>query len=101
VLLLLRSLAAVVYRSAVLKALQRGTLAPADLHPVLAGLAGPPGNPGLCPVAAPAGLGWLARLTGRWAYRRVLFSALFVVWLGFVMHIYVGYFFVGTNFSVS
>ncbi|HYV37239.1 MAG TPA: hypothetical protein VE988_16145, partial [Gemmataceae bacterium] len=37
---------------------------------------------------------WYARLSARWTYRRVMFTALFFVWLAFFMRFYVGIFFV-------
>src|SRR5206468_1520374 len=96
-LVLLRSLAAVIYRSAVLKALRQGTVTRQELHPVLAGWLDRL-ELRIVPRAAPTGVGWLARLTGRWAYRRVLFVVLFLVWLLFVVHIYVGDFFAADDF---
>jgi hypothetical protein len=96
-LVLLRTLTAVIYRSAVLKTLRQGSITRQELHPVLAGWLERL-DLRIIPRAAPTGVGWLARLTGRWAYRRVLFVPLFLIWLLFVVHIYVGDFFHADDF---
>jgi hypothetical protein len=91
-LLLLRLVAAVVYRSAVFKVLRKGTVARRELHPVLAGWLERL-DLTMIPKVETAGLGWYARFTGRFAYRRVLFTLLFLIWVTFVMRFYVGAFF--------
>jgi hypothetical protein len=92
-LLLLRWAGAVIYRSAVLKALRRGRVVRGELNPVLAGwldrLDLMP-----TPVAETIGLGAAARSTGRLGYRLLLYSLLFLVWVAFVVKFYVGYFIV-------
>jgi hypothetical protein len=90
--LLLHYVAAVIYRSAVLKALRRGTVTRGELHPLL-GMWIQQLQLDVTPRAATVGLGWYARLTARFAYRRVLFTMLFLVWLTFVVRFYAGYFF--------
>jgi hypothetical protein len=82
--LLQRYVAAVIYRSAVLKALRKGTITRADLNPVLAGWLEKL-DLKVVPRLESAGLGWYARLTTRFAYRRVLFTVLFVVWMLFAV----------------
>ncbi|MCI0464344.1 MAG: DUF4013 domain-containing protein [Gemmataceae bacterium] len=90
--LLLRLVAALIYRSAVLKALRQGTVLQADLNPVLAGWLDRL-QLRILPQAETTGLGWYARLTTRFAYRRVLFTVLFFVWLFFATRFLVAYFF--------
>jgi hypothetical protein len=92
-LLLLRGVAARIYGSAVLKALRLGTIRRDELPAVLAAwltrleMMPAPVAPGSLLVEAVKG-------TGRWSYRRVVFAALFVVWLAYVARLYAGYFFV-------
>jgi hypothetical protein len=93
VFVLLRVLAGVVYQSAVLKVLRRGQVTQAELHPVLRGWLERLGLR-IIPVAETVGLTWYARLSARWAYRRVLFTVLFFLWFAFMVRFYVGYFFV-------
>jgi hypothetical protein len=90
--LLLRLVAAVIYRSAVLKALRQGTVTRAELNPVLAGWLDRL-DLKVIPRAETVGLGWYARLTTRFAYRRVLFTVLFVVWVLFATRLLVHHFF--------
>jgi hypothetical protein len=90
-LVLLRGLAAAIYRSAVLKALRFGAVGADELHPVLAGwLDRLEMRP--APVAARTGLVRVAQATGGWGYRRALFAVLFLVWFAFCARFYVGYF---------
>src|SRR5262249_42739205 len=93
VYVLLRLFGGLIYQSAVLKALRRGTVSHAQLHPVLRGWLAAL-HLHIVPKAERLDLTWLARLSARWTYRRVMFTALFVVWLAFVVRFYVGYFFV-------
>jgi hypothetical protein len=90
-LLLLRGLAAALYRSAVLKVLRRGWVRYDELDPVLAGWLD---RLEMRPTPAPSGAGLLkaARMTGGWGYRRVLFVVLFFVWFAFCARFYVGHF---------
>ncbi len=90
--LLLRFVAAVIYRSAVLKALRQGTITRAELNPVLTGWMDRM-ELRVIPRAETVGLGWYARLTSRFAYRRVLFTILFFVWLIFGTRMLVHHFF--------
>jgi hypothetical protein len=90
--LLLRFVAAVIYRSAVLKALRQGTITRAELNPVLARWMERM-ELKVIPRAETVGLGWYARLTTRFAYRRVLFTVLFFVWLVFATRMLVHHFF--------
>ena len=46
------------------------------------------------PRAEKTGLTWYAKLTARFAYRRVVFTLLFVVWVAFVFRYYAQHFFV-------
>jgi len=89
--LLQRWVAALIYRSAVLKVLRQGIVSRTDLNPVLARWLERL-ELKIIPTAQVAGLGWYARLTTRFAYRRVLFTVLFLVWLLFAMRLLVGYF---------
>ena len=86
-------MAAVIYRSAVLKVLRRGWVTRDELHPVLADRLDRL-NIMPTPVAETLGLGATARSTGRWGYRRLLYGVLFLVWLLFVVKFYAGYFIV-------
>jgi hypothetical protein len=93
-LLLVRGLAAVIYRSAVLKALRKGLVSREELHPRLAGWLD---RLGLMPspVVTSLGLVQAVKVTGRWGYRRLMYGLLFLNWLFFVaVTIYVSYFFV-------
>jgi hypothetical protein len=91
-LLLLRRLAARVYRAAVLKVLRDGTVSREELHPVLARwldrLEMFP-----IPVASYAGLHGAVRAGGHRAYRWLLGTAMFVIGFLFVAQTYVGEFF--------
>jgi hypothetical protein len=89
--LLLRLVAAVIYRSAVIKALRLGTITRADLNPILAGWLERL-ELKVVPRAETVGLGWYARLTTRFAYRRVLFTVLFFVWLIFWARLFLHHF---------
>lgn len=90
-LLLSHLVAAVVYRSAVLKVLNRGWVDRSELHPTLAGWLG---RLDLIPVpnVDRPGLVWAARWSGRWIYHRFLYTALFVIWFLFIAKVYVGEF---------
>lgn len=89
--LLLHYVAAAVYRSAVLRALRRGMVTRTELHPLLAAWIQRL-ELDVTPRAETVGLGWYARFTARFAYERVLFTLLFLVWVGFVARFYIGYF---------
>jgi hypothetical protein len=91
--LLLHGLAALIYRSAVLKLLRQGKVTQDQLNPVLAGWLDRL-DLRVLPQAETTGLTWYARLTARFAYRRVLFTVLFFVWVLFVMRYYVTHFLV-------
>lgn len=91
--LLLHWVAALIYRSAVLKVLRQGLVTQDDLNPVLRGWLDRLGLRVL-PRAEATGLTWYARLTARFAYRRVVFALLFVVWMAFVFRYYAQHFFV-------
>jgi hypothetical protein len=90
--LLLHYVAAVIYRSAVLKVLRQGVVPRAELNPVLARWLDRL-ELNVTPRAERTGLTWYARLTARFAYRRVLFTVLFLLWAAFVVRFYVHYFF--------
>jgi hypothetical protein len=92
-LLLLRYTAAQVYRSAVLKVLQRGTVTRGELHPVL-GRWLDQLEIKIVPTAATTGIGWWARLTTRWAMHRILFTILFFVWFVYFGRVFAQYFLV-------
>lgn len=91
-LLILRWVAAVVYRSAVLKALRRGWLQPAELPPVidewLQRL-----DLDVHVVTERRGFAWPLRLTSRPVYRTMLYLVLAQIWLVFAAQVYVGEFF--------
>jgi hypothetical protein len=90
-LLLTRRLAVSVYCSAVLKALRRGRVLREDLHPALRTWLD---RLGLLPAVRPPDQGFVlaARRTGRTAYRAVLWTLLYFIWLGFAVKTYVGEF---------
>ncbi|MCS6852443.1 MAG: hypothetical protein NZ700_14865, partial [Gemmataceae bacterium] len=92
-LLLSRGLAAVIYRSAVLKALRRGWVQPEALHPTLARWLD---DLDLWPRPEPGRGGFFGHLRrlGRWTYRGTLYLALLLIWFVFTARIYVGQFFV-------
>lgn len=90
--LLLRFVAAVIYRSAVLKALRQGTVTRDELNSVLAHWLERL-ELKVIPTAQTVGLTWYARLTTRFAYRRVLFTLLFLLWQAFVVRLSAAYFF--------
>src|SRR5262249_41139918 len=96
VLLLLRGLAARIYRSAILKVLRDGSVSRDDLHPLLAGWLE---RLGLLPARAgrASGLAKVVRVTTRWSYRRFVYSLLFLTWLAFVARLYAGYFLVANG----
>jgi len=97
-LLLLRGLAAIIYRSAVLKALRFGSVRFDELHPVLAGwLDKLEMRP--VPLASRPGLIKMAQVTGSWGYRRALFTLLFFVWFAFCARFYVGHFLVANGWK--
>jgi hypothetical protein len=91
ILLFLRWLATVIYRSAVLKALRQGRVTRDELHPVLANwldrLEMMP-----IPLATIPGLGQAVRVTTRWSYRRFVYVFLFLIWFLYVARFYTGYF---------
>jgi hypothetical protein len=91
-LLLVRGLAARMYRSAVLKVLRQGTVTRAELHPVLTRwldlLQLMP-----VPVASRPGLARVVGAGSGLAYRGLLYGLLLVIWLLFVAQTYVGEFF--------
>lgn len=90
-LLLTHAVAARVYRSAVLKALRRGRLTKADLPPRLA--AWLEGLEMLSAAEEPRrGLVRVVRWGGRWWYRRLLYTLLFFIWLGFGVKVLAGEF---------
>jgi hypothetical protein len=91
-LLVTRLMGGWIYGSAVLKVLRKGRVTRAMLHPRLAdwldrlALVPQPEPTRTWPVRA-------LRAGGRWTYRRLLFPALFLLWVAFVMRVYVGEFF--------
>jgi hypothetical protein len=91
--MVLRIFGGLVYQSAVLKALRRGTVTQAELHPTLRDWLDAL-QLKIVPQASTVGLTWYARWSARWTYRRLMFTLLFFVWLVFFVRFYVGYFFV-------
>jgi hypothetical protein len=93
VYVMLRVFAALVYQSAVIKVLRRGTVTYKELHPVLVGW-----HQALrlkvVPRAETVGVGWAARLVVSTTYRRTLLVGLYVIWLLFMVRFYAGYFLV-------
>jgi len=91
-LLVWRWLAARIYRSAVLKVLERGWVTRAELHPTLAHWLD---RLGVFPVPTleTAGITYVVKSGGRIVYRRMLFVLLFFIWFAFVAKGYVGQFF--------
>ncbi len=91
-LLAWRWLAARIYRSAVLKVLERGWITRAELHPTLATWLD---RLGIFPVPTleTTGITYVVKSGSRLVYRRVLFVCLFFIWFGFVAKSYVGEFF--------
>ena len=95
-LLLLHGVTAAIYRSAVLKALRQGALKTEDLHPLhqkwLLAL-------GLLPEQSEGYTGLLKVVvaTGRWSVQRILFTLTFLAWIGYIVVLYVGYFFVAND----
>jgi hypothetical protein len=90
-LLVTHLLAAHIYRSAVLKVLRRGRVSHDQLHPRLADWLD---RLDLLPTVQPPpqGLVRVLRTTGRAGYRRLLFAALFLTWVGYVFSVYVAEF---------
>jgi hypothetical protein len=91
-LLFLRLVAALIYRSAVLKVLRRGWVTREELHPVLSGWLArldliPPAPPPMAAVER------IVRSGGGWIYRWTCYGILFWIWFGFVAKTYVGEFF--------
>ncbi len=90
-LMIWRWLAARLYRSAVLRVLERGWVTRAELHPTLAQwldrLAIFP-----VPTLESAGITYVVKTGSRMIYRRLLFVLLFFIWLAFVAKVYVGQF---------
>lgn len=95
-LLLLRGLAARIYRSAVLKVLREGEIGREELHPLLAAwldrLEMMP-----VPQATTVGLGQVVRATTRWSYRRLAYALIFLTWFVFIARFYAGYFLVANG----
>jgi hypothetical protein len=90
-LLVWHLLAARIYRSAVMKVLERGWVSDDDLHPVLARwLDRLELRP--VPTVETAGIPYVVRSSGRLVYRRFLYVVLFSIWFGFVAKTYVGEF---------
>jgi hypothetical protein len=89
----LRLFAALIYQSAVLKALRRGTITYRDLPSSVVGW-----HQALklkiVPQAETVGIGWAARLVVSVNYRRAMLVGLYLVWILFLVRFYVGYFFV-------
>jgi hypothetical protein len=96
--LILRIFGGLIYQSAVLKALRCGTVNQDELHPALRGCLERL-QLKVVPIAETVGLTWYARLSARWAYRRVLFAGLFLLWFGFMVRFYAGYFFVADPYT--
>lgn len=90
-LLVTHLVAARIYRSAVLKVLRRSRVERDMLHPRLADWLD---RLGLMPTPEPVAgaVVRMARATGRWTYRRVLFTVLFAWWLAFGVKTYLGEF---------
>jgi len=90
-LLVWRWLAARIYRSAVLKVLERGWVSRAELHPNLCLWLD---RLGVFPVPTleTAGITYVVKSGSRMVYRRVLFVMLFFIWFSFVAKTYVGEF---------
>ncbi len=86
-----RWLAARIYRSAVLKVLERGWVTRAELHPTLTLWLD---RLGVFPVPTleTAGITYVVKSGSRMVYRRLLFVLLFFIWFGFVAKVYVGEF---------
>jgi hypothetical protein len=92
-LLITHALGAAVYRSAVLKVLRRGWVQREQLHPRLAHFFD---VLNLMPEPSPTAdltPGLVLRKGGRRVYRALLYTALFLVWFGFIARTYVGEFF--------
>ena len=91
-LLIVRLVAAAIYRSAVLKVLRRGLVERSELHPTLRNWLDRLGihSPALPPVHP---VQRVARSGGRWLYRSILYVGLFLIWFGVVAQVYVGEFF--------
>src|SRR5262249_28281280 len=91
-LILLRGLAAIVYRSAVLKVLRRGRVTRQELHPVLTAWFE---RLDCWPDRAPpsSSFAQAARFTARWPFRFALFVLLTLTWVLFTAQGYVGEFF--------
>jgi hypothetical protein len=86
-----RWLAAAVYRSALVKVIDRGWVTRDQLHPVLVNWFKRLGLP-LEPLAQSPGFIAAVRFSGRWVYRRLLYTALVAIWFAFVAKTYVGEF---------
>jgi hypothetical protein len=96
-MLVLRTLSAVIYRSAMLRAVQSGTILISDLPPRLAQWFD---KLEILPQAQLPQNTLVAALktTLSWKYRAVMFGLLFGIWLLFVMWFYVGYFLVFSEY---
>lgn len=91
-LMIWRWLAARIYRSAVLKVLERGWITRAELHPTLV-LWLDRLNVFPVPTLESAGIAYVVKSGSRIVYRRMLFVLLFFIWFGFIATVYVGEFF--------
>lgn len=91
-LLLLRGVAASIYRSAVLKALHRGRIHSADLPPVIAEWLKYL-DLDRQPLKEPTGMKRALRGTGRTLYRVAMYGLLILTWSFFTAQVYVGEFF--------
>jgi hypothetical protein len=90
-LLVAHLVAARIYRSAVMKVLERGWVTHEELHSSLGKwLDRLELRP--VPTVETAGLTSVVKSGGRLAYRRFLFAVLFLLWLGFIAKVYVGEF---------
>jgi len=92
-LLILRTFAALIYRSAMLKAVRAGTILVSDLPPTLAFWFEKLEIVPQLQAPQPVLLTMARKLVG-WNYRAFLISLVFLFWMLFVMRFYVGYFFV-------
>jgi hypothetical protein len=91
-LLVTRRIAAAVYRSAVIKVLDRGRVARQDLHPTLVRWFDAL-RLNIIPTAEVPGFVYAVRWSGGWVYRKLLYTLLVLIWFLFVAKVYVGEFF--------
>jgi hypothetical protein len=90
-LLLTRRVAAAIYRSAVVKVLNRGRVARHDLHPTLTRWFDALGLH-IIPTAETTGFVTAVRWTGAWFYRKFVYTLIAAIWFAFVAKTYVGEF---------